>query len=134
MINPRRQHQQITTPDPNPHPPLLRITDIEKARSLQDVANLFIFMHVLVVEHFDFLFVGSAHGAAGDGDFVAVGVVAAFGEGVEVGGGGGGGGREGVVEDAEGGEVGGGECDVGVVREAAVALILCIVSFGCVRS
>lgn len=77
---------------------------------------------MLVVEHFDLVFVDVAHGGRGDCEFVAVCVVAGFGEGVEVGGGGGGGGGEDVVEDAEGGEVGGGEGGAGVVGEAGVVL------------
>ena len=77
---------------------------------------------MLIIEQFDLVFVNGAHGARGDCDFVAVGVVAGLGEGFEAGGGGGGGGREGVVQDAEGGEVGGWEGGAGVVGEAAVAL------------
>lgn len=78
---------------------------------------------MFLIENFNLFFVDSTHGARGDGDFVAVGVVAGLDEGFELSGGGGRGGREGVVEDAEGGEVGGGEGGAGVVGEAAVALV-----------
>jgi hypothetical protein len=77
---------------------------------------------MLVEEQFDLFFVGGALGGGGEGDFVAVGVVARLGDDGDAGAGAGEGGGEGVVEDAEGGEVDGGEGVGGGVGEAGVAL------------
>ncbi len=77
---------------------------------------------MLVEEQFDLLFVSGAQGGGGDGDFVAVGVVACLGDGRDAGAGAREGWGEGVVEDAEGGEVGGGEGVGGVVGEAGAVL------------
>jgi hypothetical protein len=73
---------------------------------------------VLVEEHFHFGLVDLAHGGGGDGDFVAVLVVARLGEGVDCG-------EGGVVgvEDAEGRELRGGDGAGGVVGETLVALV-----------
>lgn len=78
---------------------------------------------MLVEEHLDPVFIGGTHGGGGDGDLVAVGIVAGLSGGLDAATGVGEGGGDGVVEDAELGEVGRGEDVVGEVGEAAVALV-----------
>lgn len=87
MINTRRQDKQIPLLRSNPHPPILAIPNIEIPRPLQDIANLLVLVHVLVVEHFDLVLIRRAHGDGRDGDFVAVGVGAGLGEVLDLGGG-----------------------------------------------
>jgi hypothetical protein len=137
MINPRRQnllpHQHCPSPLPplshistynqiillqkNPHPLIALIPHIKEPRAVPDIPNLLILMQMLVEKHLDFLFVDGAHFFGGHGDEVAVLVAAFRSERVDVGFRG-----DVVVEDAEGGQVGLGDCAAGVVGEALVAL------------
>ena len=80
MIDTSGQDEQIARLHSDPHPSILPITDVEVARPLQDIPDLFVLVHVFVVEHIDLVLVGGAHGAGRDGDFVAVGVGAGLGE------------------------------------------------------
>lgn len=109
MIYPRRQNQQITLLKPDSHPTILRVTDIEIPTAGGDVADLFVFMHMLLVEGRDFVVIGSAKGCTGNYDGVMMSVVAILDELFEFGvlvadeq-------RHVVMEDAEGGEMGWGE-------------------------
>ena len=107
MVDARRQDEQIALVGANPDPLVLGVAHVKVPGPLEDVADLLVFVHVFVVEGFDLLFVDDwAHGVRGDGDFVAVGVGAAFGEVLHVGGRGGRRGREGVMEYSEGCEMG----------------------------
>ena len=135
MINPRGQNNQIILLEPDTHPLVALGPDVEIPGPIADIADLLVFVQMLVEEHFDFGFVDVAHGGGGDGDFVAVRVGAGGGEGVD----GGEGGVVGVV-DAEGGEVGGvegfgggGGGGGGGVGEALVALFGGWVVSGVVR-
>lgn len=78
---------------------------------------------MLVEEGSDVVFVGGAQGGGGDGDLVAVDVVACERDVCDADARAGEGGGEGVVQDAEGGEVGRGEGVGRVVGEAGVALV-----------
>ena len=85
MINPRRQHQQIPRLRSNPYPPVARVAHVKETVPIPDVPDFLVLVHVLVEEHFDLILICRAHGAGRHGDFVAVGVVAGFGEVFEVG-------------------------------------------------
>lgn len=113
------QDNQIVLFQSDAHPIVLLGADVEEALAVEDVADLFIFVEMLVEEHLHLLFVDCAHLFGGDGDFVAVLVGAAFGDFVHVGGVFGG---DVVVEDAESGEVGGGDGFARVMVETLVAL------------
>ena len=78
---------------------------------------------MFVEEHLNLFVVGGAQGIAGNGDFIAVCVLARCSEVLNFGGEGWRGGGEDVVEDSGGGEVRWGEGVPGVVGEAAVALV-----------
>lgn len=80
MINARRQNEQVPFLRPHPHPLILFVANIKVPRPFQDVPDLLVLVHVLVVEQFDLVLVGGAHGGGRDGDLVAVGVGAGFGE------------------------------------------------------
>ena len=54
MIYPRRQDDQIVLLEPDPDPIVTFRSDIEVASAVSDVSDLFIFMQVLVEEHFHF--------------------------------------------------------------------------------
>jgi hypothetical protein len=102
MIYPSRQNNQIALLKPYPHPLIPLAPDIKVPRSIPYVPDLLVFVKMLIEEHFHLGLVDFAHGGRGDGDFIAVLVVAVAGEGVD-------GGEIGVVgvEDAKGGELGG---------------------------
>lgn len=87
MIDARRQNEQIPFLRPHPHPPILAVPHVKIPRTLQDVPDLLVVVHVFVVEQFDLVLVGRAHGGGRDGDFVAVGVGARLGEVLDLGGG-----------------------------------------------
>jgi hypothetical protein len=101
MIYPRGQNNQIALLKPDPHPLIPLTPNVKVPRSVANVSYLLVLVKMLVEEHFHLGFVDIAHGGGGDGDFIAVLVVAVAGEGVD-------GGEIGVVgvEDAEGGELG----------------------------
>lgn len=110
MIYPRGQNDQIILLQPNPDPVVILASDIEITGPVADVPNLLVLMEMLAEEHLDLVFVDGAHGGGRDGDFIAVLVVAVFGDGVD--------GRDRgamVVENAERGEVAGGDFPARVV-------------------
>lgn len=57
MVNPGRQDQQVPRLCSNSNPSILRIANIEIPRPLQDVSNLFILVHVLIIEHLNLILV-----------------------------------------------------------------------------
>jgi hypothetical protein len=117
MIYPRGQNNQIALLKPDPHPLIPLTPNVKVPRSVANVSYLLVLVKMLVEEHFHLGFVDIAHGGGGDGDFIAVLVVAVAGEGVD-------GGEIGVVgvEDAEGGELGWRDGAGWVVGETLVAL------------
>lgn len=78
VVNTGGQDQEIALLDLDANPLVLRIANIEIPGSLQDVADFFVFVHVLVVEHLDLVFVDGAHGGRRDGDLVAVDIVSSL--------------------------------------------------------
>lgn len=117
MVDARRHDGQITLFQPQTDPIVTLAPDVKVTRAIQDVPDLFVFVQVLVEEDFDFFFV-VWQGGGRDCDFVAVLVVAGRGEVVDRVQGG-----EIVADDAEFGEVGGGDGAAAVVGEALVALL-----------
>jgi hypothetical protein len=119
VIDARGQDNQIVLLQSDAHPIVLLGADVEEALAVEDVAYLFVFVEMLIEEHFYLFFVDCAHLFGGDGDLVPVLVGAVFGDFVHLGGVFGG---DVVVEDAESCEVGGGNGGAGVVVETLVAL------------
>lgn len=58
MIDARGHNQQVARLHSDPDPSVLGVTDVEIARPLEDVTDFLVFVHVLVVEHFDLVLVG----------------------------------------------------------------------------
>lgn len=102
MINTRRHDDQITLLKPDPDPVVALAPDVKVARAIQDVADLLVFVQMLVEEGLHFFLVDGAHGGGRNGDLIAVLVLALGREGVHVSDV-----RIVVVEDAKLGEVGG---------------------------
>jgi len=100
MIDTRRQDNQVVFLKPDSHPVIILTSDIEVASSVANVSDLFVFVEVLIEEHFYFVFVDCAHGVGRDSDFIAILVLALSSDGIH-------GGDFGavVVEHAQAGEV-----------------------------
>lgn len=117
MIDPRRQYNQITLLQPNPHPIIALTPDIEKPRAIENVPNLLVLVEMLVEETLHLLFVDVAHFFGRNGDLIPVLVAAllcyridlVIGSHVS-------------VDYAKVGEIGWVDVAPGVVREALVAL------------
>ena len=76
MVDTRRQDNQVILLKPDSHPVIILTSDIEVASTVANVSDLFVFVEVLIEEHFHFVFVDCAHGGGRDGDFIAVLVLA----------------------------------------------------------
>ena len=87
MVDTGRQDDQIPRLHPDPHPPILRIPDVEIPSALQDVSDFLVLVHVFVVKHFDLVLVDRAHGAGRHGNLVPAGVVPGLDEAFDLGGG-----------------------------------------------
>ena len=77
MVDARRHDHEITLFERNAHPVVLLAAHIKVSAAVDDVADLFVLVQVLVEEGFDLLLVVGECGGR-DGDFVAV-LVGAFG-------------------------------------------------------
>ena len=84
VINSRRQDNQIVFLESNAHPVIRLGANVEESLPVEDVADLFVFMEVLVEEHLDFFFVYGAHFVGADDDLVSVLVGAVLGDFVEM--------------------------------------------------
>jgi hypothetical protein len=117
MINPRRHNHQIMLVQLDAHPVVVLTADIKEPAAVQDVPDLLVLVQVLVEEHLDFGLVHVAHLLGRDCDLVAVLVTPLRRDGVDVG-------DVWVVkvQDAQLGEVFGGDVAARVVRLALVAL------------
>ena len=72
MVNPGRHDHEVVLVQLNPDPLVVLATDVEIATAVKNVADLFVFVDVLVEEHLDFCLVDVTHGGWRDGDLVAV--------------------------------------------------------------
>jgi hypothetical protein len=124
MVYPRRHNSQIPLLQSQSNPIVTFTSHIKVTCSIEYISDFLVFMQMFVKESFYFFFVVWQCGG-GDGDFVAVFVVAGGGEvvyAVE---------RGIVVADyAEVGEVRGGDWAAAVVGEALVALLCCVRGVG----
>ena len=80
MIHPRRQNQQVPRLSLNPNPLVFSIPYVKESAALQDISDLFILMHMLIVKRLDLVLVSCPERVGGDGDFVAVDVIACRGD------------------------------------------------------
>jgi hypothetical protein len=84
MINARRHNHQVMLLQLNPHPIITLTSHIKKAPTIKNIPDLLILVQVLVEEILHFFFVHVAHGLWGNGNFIAVLVIAFRGNGVHV--------------------------------------------------
>jgi hypothetical protein len=85
MVNSRRQDNQITFLEPDPHPVITLTPNIKVARAIQNVPDFFVLVQMLVEERLYFLFVDVTHLLWADGDLISVPVVAGCGDRVNAG-------------------------------------------------
>lgn len=117
MENSRRQDQQIIFLQADAYPFVLQAPHVEKSIPVQDIADLFVLVQVLVEEHADFLLIDVAHLLRRHRDFVPVLVDPFCSDLIDVGNG-----RAMVVEDAEVVKLFDGEGAPGIVVFALVNL------------
>jgi hypothetical protein len=76
MVNATGQDDQVSLLEPDPDPVVAFTSDIEEARTVENVPDLFVLVQMLVEEALHLLFVNISHLFRRDGDLVPVLVVA----------------------------------------------------------
>jgi hypothetical protein len=117
MVNPSRHDHEIVLVQLDPDPPIVLVAHVKVAAAVENVANLFVLVDMLVEEHLDLFLVDVAHGGRRDGDLVAVPVAPLSGEAVHVLHG-----REVEVRDSELREILVGDSLTGIMRGALIVL------------